>query len=170
MNYYEGIKNELTNNEVYKNVKDYSKNRNDLETYYNVGKLLIKAQGGLDRNEYGNRFIKEYALRLTKDLGKGYSWRNLYNMRLFYIKFGNDKILQALPAKLSWSHYCELLNIENINKVNYYIKITMEQNLSYRDLHKRIKNNEYERLEENTKHKLISKEENTINDFIKILY
>ena len=46
MNYYNEIKQELINNEVYKKVKDYSKNRSDLNTYYNVGKLLVEAQGG----------------------------------------------------------------------------------------------------------------------------
>ena len=54
MNYYNEIKNELINNEIYKKVKDYSKNRNDLETYYNVGKLLIEAQGGENRAKYGD--------------------------------------------------------------------------------------------------------------------
>ena len=101
MNYYEEIKQELINNEIYKSVKDYSKNKSDLSTYYNVGKLLIEAQGGLDRNEYGNNLIKDYALKLTKELGKGYSWRSLYNMRLFYAKFSNNGILQTLSAKLN---------------------------------------------------------------------
>ena len=93
MDYYNEIKRELINNEVNKKVKDYSKNKSDLSTYYNVGKLIVEAQGGLDRNEYGNKLIKEYALKLTEELGKGYSWRNLYNMRLFYIKINDEKIL-----------------------------------------------------------------------------
>ena len=53
-NYYNEIKNELINNEVYKRVKDYSKNKNELSTYYNVGKLLIEAQGGEERAKYGD--------------------------------------------------------------------------------------------------------------------
>ena len=167
MNYYEEIKQELINNEVYKSVKDYSKNRSDLTTYYNVGKLLIEAQGGLDRNEYGNNLIKEYALKLTKELGKGYSWRSLYNMRLFYAKFSNNEILQTLSAKLTWSHFTELLKMNDINKINYYIRITEEQNLSVRELRNRIKNNEYERLDDNTKEKLITKEESSVVDFVK---
>ena len=86
MNYYKEIKKELINNEIYKKAKDYSKNKNDLMTYYNVGKLLIEAQGGEEKSEYGNKLIKEYSKRLTEELGKGYSSRNLYNMRLFYMK------------------------------------------------------------------------------------
>ena len=72
MNYYDEIKNELINNEIYKKVKDYSKNRSDLQTYYNVGKLLIEAQGGEDRAKYGDGLIKEYSKRLTNELGKKY--------------------------------------------------------------------------------------------------
>ena len=167
MNYYNEIKNELINNEVYKRAKDYSQYKIDLTTYYYVGKLLIEAQGGLDRNEYGNKLIKEYSKQLTEELGKGYSWRNLYNMRLFYIKFKEEHILQTVSAKLTWSHYTELLNIEDTNKLNYYINITEEYNLSVRELRSKIKNNEYERLSEDTKLKLVNKEENNIKDFIK---
>ena len=163
MNYYEEIKQELINNEVYKSVKDYSKNRSDLSTYYNVGKLLIEAQGGEKRAKYGNNLIKEYSRRLTEELGKGYSTRNLKLMRKFYL-FQKG---QTLSAQLTWSHYTELLNIENINKINYYIRIIEEQNLSVRELRNRIKNNEYERLDDNTKEKLITKEELLPQDFIK---
>ena len=72
MNYYNEIKNKLIDNEVYKRVKDYSKNRNDLSTYYEVGKLLIEAQGGEERAKYGDGLIIEYSEIFTKELGKGY--------------------------------------------------------------------------------------------------
>ena len=84
MNYYKEIKNELINNEVYKRVKDYSKNRNELSTYYNVGKLLIEAQGGEERAKYGDALIKEYSERLVKEVGKNYDERTLRRMRQFY--------------------------------------------------------------------------------------
>ena len=61
MKYYNEIKNELINNEIYKKAKDYSKNKSDLTTYYNVGKLLIEAQGGETRAKYGDGLIKDYA-------------------------------------------------------------------------------------------------------------
>lgn len=70
LNYYKIIKEELINNEVYKRVKDYSKNKSDLRTYYNVGKLLIDAQGGEKRAKYGDQLIKEYSAKLTEELGK----------------------------------------------------------------------------------------------------
>ena len=163
-NYYNEIKNELINNEVYKRVKEYSKNRNELSTYYNVGKILIEAQGGEDRAKYGDGLIKEYSEQLTKELGKGYSTRSLKNMRKFYLLQSKG---QALPALLSWSHYCELLPLKDMNEINYYIDISTKQNLSYRQLRERIKNKEYQRLDDNTKLKLINKEEISIGDNIK---
>ena len=163
-NYYNEIKNELLNNEVYKRIKDYSKNRNELSTYYNVGKLLIEAQGGEDRAKYGDGLIKEYSERLTRELGKGYSTRSLKNMRKFYLLQSKG---QALPAQLSWSHYCELLSLKDMNEITYYIDISIKQNLSYRQLREKIKNKEYQRLDDNVKLKLINKEEISIGDTIK---
>ena len=90
MNYYEEIKKELVNNEVYKRVKDYSKNRNDLNTYYEVGKLLIEAQGGENRAKYGDNLIKEYFEKLTLEVGKKYNERTLRKMRQFYLVFNGE--------------------------------------------------------------------------------
>ena len=163
-NYYNEIKNELLNNEAYKRVKDYSKNRNELSTYYNVGKLLIKAQGGEDRAKYGDGLIKEYSEKLTKELGKKYSVTTLKYMRMFYLLYKKSPTLSDL---LSWSHYKELLSISDINEINYYINITERYNLSVRELRERIKNKEYQRLDNNTKLKLISKEQMSIGDTIK---
>ena len=73
MNYYKEIKQELVNNEIYKKVKDYSKNSSDLMTYYNVGKLLVEAQGGEERAKYGDGLIKEYSKKLKKEVDKKYS-------------------------------------------------------------------------------------------------
>lgn len=158
MNYYNEIKNELINNEINRKVKSYSINKSDLNTYYNVGKLLLDAG-----NQYGESIIKEYSLRLTEDLGPGYSQRNSKNMRQFYKV---SQKWQTVSAKLSWSHYCEILWF-NDNKFQYYIKITELNNLSIRQLRKRIKSNEYERLPEFTKNKLIEQKESNIVDFVK---
>ena len=163
MNYYNEIKNELINNEVIKRVKDYSKNKSDLTTYYNVGKLLIEAQGGEERAKYGNELIKEYSKKLTLELGKGYSTRTLKYMRKFYLL----KIRQPIAAHLSWSHYIELLKIKDDNIILYYINQCELLNLTRDELRERIKNNEYERLPEDTKNKLITNEESKVEDFIK---
>lgn len=145
MNYYNEIKSELLNNEINRKVKNYSINKSDLDAYYNVGRMLCEAG-----NHYGEGIIKEYSKRLTYELGKGYSKRNLWLMLKFYEL--NEKV-QTLSAQLSWSHYCELLSFENTNKINYYIELVKNNNLSVRQLRERIKSNEYERLPESTKNK-----------------
>ena len=164
MNYYNEIKNKLIDNEVYKKVKDYSKNRNDLSTYYEVGKLLIKAQGGEKRAKYGDNLIKEYSERLFNDTGRKYNITALKRIRQFYLVVEKGV---PLAHQLTWSHYCELLPLKDINEINYYIKTTIEQCLSKRQLRERIRNKEYQRLDDNTKLKLINKEETKINDFVK---
>ncbi len=161
MNYYENIKTEILNNEITKKVKDYSKNKSDLTTYYNVGKLLREAG-----KHYGEGIIKEYSEKLSEDLKKKYSTRLLYKMLKFY-NYCDLKILPTLSAKLTWSHFDELLSINNKSKINYYVNICEQQNLSVRQLRERIKNKEYERLDSKTKYKLIKNEDTKVDDFIK---
>ncbi len=164
MNYYNEIKNELVNNEVYKRVKDYSKNKNELSTYYNVGKLLIEAQGGEERAKYGDGLIKEYSKKLSEELGGKYNITTLKRMRQFYLIIEKGA---TLWHQLTWSHYRELLTFDNIDEINYYIKQTGDYNLSVRELREKIKSKEYQRLDNNTKLKLINKEETVVSDFIK---
>ena len=161
MKYYNEIKSKLIDNEVYKKVKDYSKNRNNLSTYYEVGKLLYEAG-----NKYGEGIIKKYSERLVIEVGRNYNERTLRRIRQFYLVF-KDEIWSTMSTKLMWSHYTEILSLSNVNEINYYINITEEYNLSVRQLRERIKNKEYQRLDDNTKLKLINKEETKINDFVK---
>ncbi len=158
MNYYNEIKTQILNNEITKKVKDYSKNKSDLATYYNVGKLLSKAG-----KHYGEGIIKEYSEKLTKELNKKYSVTTLKYMRLFY-EFGKS---QPVADQLTWSHYIELLPLKNKEKINYYVDIVIKNNLSKRELRERIKNKEYERLDENTKLRLINEEKLEVQDTIK---
>jgi len=118
MNYYNGIKNELINNEINKKVKKYSINKSDLNAYYNVGKMLSEAG-----KHYGESIIKEYSRKLKSELGKNYSVRLLYKM-LKYYKFISLEKLPTLSAKLSWSHYDEILKFDDINKILYYINVS----------------------------------------------
>ena len=159
MNYYNEIKETLVKNEIYKKVKDYSKNKSDLKAYFEVGRLIVEAQGGEKRAKYGNKLIKEYSEKLTNELGKGFTVSNLRKMRQFYLLFRKRS---TLSSELTWSHYTELLKIKNINEVKYYIYITDKQNLSVRELREKIKSNEYERI--GYKEEL---EEPKINTFIK---
>ena len=143
MNYYKEIKDILIKNESYKRVKDYSKNRNDLNSYYEVGRILVEAQGGEARAKYGNELIKLYSEKLTKELGIGYNTTSLKRMRQFYLMIQKGA---ALQHQLTWTHYKTLLPLKDIKKINYYIYITQSQKLSYRELRQRIKSNEYERI------------------------
>ena len=158
MNYYNEIKTELINNEITKKVKNYSINRSDLTTYYNVGKLLAEAG-----KHYGEGIIKEYFEKLTADLNKKYSYRSLNYMMKFY----ELQKMQSVTANLSWGHWIELLSIKNINEMKYYINQAEKLFLTTRELRQRIKNNEYERLDESTKEKLKEKEELKLPDLVK---
>ena len=161
MDYYNEIKNELIGNEITKRVKDYSKNKSDLNTYYNVGKLLSNAG-----KHYGDGIIKEYSIKLKNEVNKKYSVRSLFRIKQFYNIFSLEKV-STLSTQLTWSHYSELIILNNLDEINYYIDISIKQNLTVRQLRERIKNKEYERLPEDTRNKLIAKEDSSIKDFIK---
>ena len=159
MNYDNEIKEELINNEITKRVKDYSKNKSDLNTYYEVGRLLSEAG-----KHYGESIIKEYSKKLTNELGKGYTFTSLTRMKKFYILIQK---VATLSQQLTYGHYVELLPYNDINKINYYIHIVETHNLSIRELRKRIKSNEYERLPIETRNKIIKKQYNKVTDLIK---
>ena len=159
MNYYDEIKNELISNEINRKVKNYSINRSDLNAYYNVGKMLSEAG-----KCYGEGIIKEYSKKLTEELGKGYTISNLKRFRQFYILVEKGA---TLWHQLSWSHYRELIPLNDINKINYYIIQISKRNLSKRQLIEIIKSNEYERLDDETKNKLINGKETSVVDFVK---
>ena len=159
INYYDEIKKELLNNEITKKVKNYSINKSDLTTYYNIGKLLKEAG-----KHYGEGIIKEYSRRLTSEFGKGYTFTSLTRMKKFYNLIEK---LATVSQHLSYGHYVELLPYSDIDKINYYIRITEEEKLSVRELRQKIKSNEYERLDEETKKKLKNKEELKVPDLVK---
>ena len=166
MDYYNEIKNEIIDIETYKKVKDYSKNKRELEGYYKIGKIIIDAQGGESRAKYGDELIKDFSKKLVLECGKKYNERTLRRIRQFYLFFKNEK-WSTMSTKICWSHFTELLSIKDNNKIKYYIRITEEHNLGVRELREKIKNKEYERLDDKTKEKLITKKETKIQDYIK---
>ena len=161
MNYYNEIKNKLIDNEIYSKVKDYAKERHKVITYFEIGKLLNDAGG-----KYGDNIIDEYSKKLVVEVGEKYNRRTLFRMRQFYNVFSNEKV-SPLVTQLTWSHCLLLIPLKNINKINYYIKQVSNRNLSKRQLELIIKNNEYERLPEETKKKITIKEQSNIVDFVK---
>ena len=220
MNYYKEIKNKILDNEAYERVKDYSKERHKVLTYFEIGRLLHEAG-----KHYGENIIKKYSEKLTNEFNGSYSERSLLKMRQFYIVFSNLKWM-TMPAKslnqqllarlplsadfksenalnkgsftiipqnnnalsadfktdniqqhtlqyrllttsyLTWSHYTELISIKDTNKMLYYLKTSIEQKLDVRSLRAKIKSKEYERLNENTRNKLITHQELNIKDYV----
>ena len=158
MNYYNEIKKELIDNELNKKVKDYSKNKYEIQKYYNVGKLLLAAG-----NNYGEGIIAEYSKKLTNEIGKKYSVRYLFDIRKLYL-FSK---MHPLGAQLTMSHYRLLFPLNDDNEIDYYINQIIKRNLFKRELEKIIKSNEYGRLPENTRNKMIKKEESNVVDFVK---
>ena len=186
MNYYSEIKTKLLDNEVYEKVKDYSKERHRVLTYFEIGRLLYEAG-----KHYGENIIKKYSTKLSQELNEKYGERLLRNMRRFYVIFSgssfgieninnqNKSIWHTVCAKshelscvqkgnilcqnLTWSHYVKLISLNDSYKIVYYTKAAINQQLSVRQLETKIKSKEYERLDEKTRNKLISNDNNTLN-------
>ena len=161
MNYYDEIKNKLIDNEIYEKVKDYSKERNRVLTYFEVGRLLNEA-GTI----YGQDIIGKYADKLVIDVGKKYNKSTLFKMKKLYLIIENKKMAPLVP-QLTWSHYLLLIPLKDKEKIYYYINQTIKRSLSKRELTNIIQSNEYERLPDSTKNKLIQKEEIKVEDFVK---
>ena len=162
-NYYDQIKERLVEVEIQNKVKDYSKNKYTLEKYYEIGKLLIEAQGGEKRAKYGDGLIKEYSKKLQQELSLKYNYTYLSRMRQFYLSIEKGA---PVAQQLTWSHYVELLPLKDINEINYYIYKCIKNNLSRNKLRTLIKSKEYDRLSEHTKNKLVTKEEINITDVV----
>ena len=129
--------------EVNKGYHDYFKNKDLVNNYFEIGRLLVEAQGGEERAKYGNGLIKEWSIELTEKYGKGYDASNLRRFRQFYMCFKKGG---PVAHQLTWTNICLLLPIKNENKRNYYINMCIKKNLSKRELQQEIKNNSFERL------------------------
>ena len=160
MNYYEEIKNKIIDNETYERVKDYSKERHRVITYYEIGKLLNEAGG-----KYGANIIKQYSEKLVIEVGTKYNERTLRRMRQLYLLFKKQK-WSTVSTKLSWSHYSEVLSIKDEEKLMYYINACISKNLSKMELREKIKSKEYERLPDETKNKIIKEEKLEVKDLV----
>ena len=144
MNYYDEVNSYVKKVEIGKAIRETNANRELVECYWNVGRLIVEAQGGKEKAKYGNELLKTWAEKLTKEYGKGYDYSNLRRFRQFYILF---PMCGPLAHTLSWTNICKILPIKDENKRNYYINLCITNNLSKRELEKEIKSNSYERLE-----------------------
>ena len=143
LEYYNQIKNLIDTYEVNTRLRLMQDNSEKLKTNWNVGKLLVEAQGGENRAKYGDNLIKKWSKKLSEVYGNKYGYTNLSNMRQFYILF---PILRTVCEELSWSHYRYLLPVKNENERNYYINQVILNHLSVRELREMIKSKAYERL------------------------
>ena len=160
VNYYNEIKNKIIDNEVYAKIKNYSRERNKVITYFEIGRLLTEAGG-----KYGDNIIDEYSKKLILEVGKKYNRRTLFRMKQFYNVFSNEKVSTML-TQLSWSHYLLLISLNDYNEIIYYIRVAKDNNLSQRQLQERIKNSEYKRLPIGTRSKIINSELLNIKDLV----
>ena len=90
-----------------------------VKAYWLVGKMIVEKQGGEAKAAYGDRLIDELSVRLTQDLGAGFTRVNLFYMRRFYLAFQN---VHTLCEQLSWSHYRLLISVENEEARAYYLE------------------------------------------------
>ena len=173
----------LINNNIIEQIKDiiinsrnkisYEINNTMVLAYWNVGRIIVEnEQNGNIKAEYGKQIIKDLSKELRKILGSGFSVSNLFNMKKFYITYPK---IQTVSGKLSWSHYCELLSIENDDEKNFYEKECINSNWSVRELKRQIDTSLFERLllsngnkNKETIYKL-SKEGQTLNTPLDIL-
>ncbi len=165
--YTKNIKTIIENNIVRNKARNIEKENDKLITNWNIGKEIVKARNE-DKIKYGNSYIKNLSIELTKLYGAGYSYTDLRRMRQFYLLFPNCGPL--VRNSITWTHMIKIIPIKDKNKRNYYINLINKNNLSKRQLEEEIKNNAYERLDNKTKNNIeIITKEGTMNiiDFIK---
>lgn len=112
-------------------------------TYWQVGKMIVEAQGGEERAGYGTNLLKNISDRLSKEFGKGFDASNLRYMRQFYMAFPN---CDALSRNLTWTHYKKIIKVTNPLAREYYAREAAEGNWSTRQLERQIATQYYERL------------------------
>ena len=166
-NYYLEIKELIENYEINHRVRTLQDNSEKLLMNWNIGRLLVEAQGGNKRAKYGDDLIKKWSQKLSKLYGANYSYTNLKNMRQFYKLY---PISHTLCDQLTWSHYRYLLPIKSENERNYYINQVILNSLSVRELRELIKSKAYDRLSYADKENIKLINDNTtltIEDMIK---
>ena len=129
---------EESRNRVYKTV-----NTEMIKLYWNIGKMIIEKQSGNKRAKYNDYITNELSIRLTTVFGKGFSKRNLERMRKFYLCY---PIATTLSSQLSWSHYLELIKIEDDVKRNFYMHECINSNWNVRELARQRSTLLYERV------------------------
>lgn len=123
MNYYKEIKTKILETENYERIKEYSKERYKILTYYEIGRLLSEAG-----TEYGEKIIDQYSEKLKVEVGKKYNRRTLFRMKQLYNTFNNEKV-SALVSQLTWTNALVIMSLKDMNKMYYYI--VQKSNICY---------------------------------------
>ena len=147
------ISNDKEFNYVFDNIKDLIINSRNkvyqavntemLNLYWNIGKIIMEIQQGDERASYGDAVLDRLSQKLTDEFGKGFSKRNLERMRKFYIYF---PIATTVSSQLSWSHYLELIKIDEEPKRKFYLNECINSRWSVRELQRQRTSLLYERL------------------------
>lgn len=114
-------------------------------TYWQIGKIIKTTLVTENRAEYGSGIVDRLAQRLSQDYGNGFSGRNLLRMMRFYEQFSDEQILTTLSSKLSWSHFVELLKLDEPLKREFYLQLCADGRWSVRTLRGRIDSLLFER-------------------------
>ena len=144
MDNYKEIETLIKKVEIGKEIRERQINYERVDAYWNIGKLIVDAQGGKEKNKYGDKLLKEWSEKLTQEYGKWYDYTNLSRFRQLYLYF---PIIGPVGQQLNWTIIRTILPIKDENKRNYYINLCVKNNLSKRELIKEIKSNSFERLE-----------------------
>ena len=144
MDNYKEIETLIKKVEIGKEIREKQINNELVDAYWNIGKLIVDAQGGKEKSKYGDKLLKEWSEKLTQEYGKGYDYTNLSRFRQLYLYF---PIIGPVGQQLNWTIIRTILPIKDENKRNYYINLCIKNNLSKRELIKEIKSNSFERLE-----------------------
>jgi len=164
--YYKEIENIIETIEINAKVRALQDNSEKLKGYWEIGRLIVEAQGG-KRAKYNIQLIKKWANHLSIKYGKNYNQRNLMFYRNFYLLYPK---VNALRSQLTWTHYRSILPIKDENERNYYINLVIANHLSSRELMKEMKNKSFERLsyaDKNNIPLITDKKDITIKDMIK---
>ena len=119
-------------------------NRAIVETNWNIGRYIVEyEQAGHEKAEYGSEILKRLSHDLIERYGKGFGMSNVNKMRKLYLTF---PILQTLSAKLSWSHYVELLKINDPQERSFYMHECEQNNWGVRELKRQMNSMLFQRL------------------------
>lgn len=115
-----------------------------LLAYWNNGRLIVEyEQKGNDRAKYGDKTLLRLSKKLTERMGRGFSRSNLQYMRLLYLK---HPICQTLSGKLTFSHYCEVLDLDDDRKRSFYESEAAKSGWSVRELRRQMSSLLFERV------------------------